>query len=101
MDLQDSMRRRPQQALMHEPQDAWVSQFRLARIVVVTFGAGVTSLGVLFALDGEIWLGAVLCVCGAVCILAGTFASRSRRQTPSREVQETCSDRTSGPGRFC
>gem|GEM_PF-3761666 len=53
-------------------------------IVVVTFGVGVTSLGVLFALDGEIWPGAVLCVCGAVCILAGTFASRSRRQPPGR-----------------
>jgi len=73
-----------QQVPAQEPQDAWVSQFRLARIVLVTFGAGVISLGVLFALDGEIWLGAVLCVCGAVCILAGTFASRSRRQTPGR-----------------
>ncbi|HSW01885.1 MAG TPA: hypothetical protein VLI39_17075 [Sedimentisphaerales bacterium] len=74
-----------QQAPSQEPEAAYASQFRLARIVVATFGAGVTSLGVLFALDGEIWLGAVLCVCGSVCILTGMFASRSVRKTPSRD----------------
>jgi hypothetical protein len=78
--------RGPHPASPQDTRTTCVSQIRLARIVVATFGAGVTSLGVLFVLDDAMWAGAVLCISGAVCILAGASVSRSGRQGPSRDA---------------
>ncbi len=56
-----------------------VSQMRLARIVVATFGAFVTGFGLTFYISYREMPNLVLTAVGVVCVLVAVFASRGRR----------------------
>ncbi|MEN6334727.1 MAG: hypothetical protein ABFE01_10735 [Phycisphaerales bacterium] len=77
--------RGPNQVSSQEMRTTSVSQIRLARIVVLTFGVAIACLGVVLCLSGGVWAGATACIAGVVSVLAGACASRDRRSVRDSE----------------